>query len=306
MARIVFIGTPQFASTCLSMLLKEYDVIGVVTQPNRPSGRGRKLRPSEVNITAQKSHLPVITPNNINKTEVIRELNQWNPDVIVVAAYGQLLSSSILSLPIKGCVNVHASLLPRHRGASPIAAAIMSNDSHTGVTIMKMDAGMDTGPLLSQQEISIRSDHTTGTLTDSLAILGAHLLCRTLPAYMSGQINPIPQNQNLATYAPMMTKAIGHLSFDKAAQELERKVRAMTPWPGAFAVHGEQRIKILEAQAITGSAPPGKITYLNKNIVVGTGYGLLRLQQIQAPGKRPMKANDYVRGFPSFVGSTLE
>ena len=306
MVRVVFMGTPKFASNCLSTLLEEHDVIGVVTQPERPSGRGRKLRPSEVNITAQKFKLPVITPNKINEAAVIGELNQWSPDVIVVAAYGQLLSNTIINLPTKGCINVHASLLPRHRGASPIAAAIMANDVHTGVTIMKIDAGMDTGPLLSQQEISIRSDHTTGTLTDSLAILGADLLRRTLPAYISGQISPIPQNPNLATYAPMMTKAFGHLSFDKTAQDLERKIRAMTPWPGAFAMHGEKRIKILQAQAIVGSAQPGKITYLNKNIVVGTGYGLLQLQQIQAPGKRPMQANDYVRGFQSFVGSILE
>jgi len=185
MARVVFMGTPKFGSNCLSTLLKEHDVIGVVTQPDRPSGRGRKLRPSEVNITAQKFQLPVITPNKINEPEVINEINQWAPDVIVVAAYGQLLGNAIINLPTKGCINVHTSLLPRHRGASPIAAAIMANDVHTGVTIMKMDAGMDTGPLLSQQEISIRSDHTTGTLTDSLAILGGDLLRRTLPAYIS-------------------------------------------------------------------------------------------------------------------------
>jgi len=306
MVRVVFMGTPKFASTCLHTLQKEHDVVGVVTQPDRPSGRGRKLRPNAVNITAQEFQLPVITPNNINTTEAVDTLNRWEPDVIVVAAYGQILSDTVINLPTNGCINVHASLLPRHRGASPIAAAIMANDVHTGITIMQMDSGMDTGPLLAQQEISIRSDHTTGTLTNALEILGANLLHRTLPGYISGTINPIPQNPNLVTYAPRMSKSVGHLSFDKTAVELERKIRAMTPWPGAFVMLGEKRIKILQAQAITGSGQPGRTMFLSKNIVVGTGYGLLQLQQIQAPGKRPMQANDYVRGFQDFVGSMLE
>jgi len=306
MVRVVFMGTPKFASTCLHTLQKKHDVVGVVTQPDRPSGRGRRLSPSEVNITAQELQLPVITPNNINATEAVDTLNRWKPDVIVVAAYGQILSDTIINLPTYGCINVHASLLPRHRGASPIAAAIMANDVHTGITIMQMDAGMDTGPLLAQQEISIRSDHTTGTLTTSLEILGANLLQRTLPGYITGKIHPILQNPTLVTYAPMMRKAFGHLSFDKTAAELERKIRAMTPWPGAFVILGEKRIKILQAQAISGSGQPGKTMLLNKNIVVGTGDGLLKLQQIQAPGKRPMQTTDYVRGFKAFVGSVLE
>tara|TARA_B100000686_G_C16691703_1_gene918031 strand:- start:279 stop:1241 length:963 start_codon:yes stop_codon:yes gene_type:complete len=306
MVRVVFMGTPKFASTCLHILHKKHDVVGVVTQPDRPSGRGRKLKPSEVHITAQKYQLPVITPNHINNTIAIDQIKLWKPDVIVVAAYGQILCDTILNLPTNGCINVHASLLPRHRGASPISAAIMANDVHTGITIMKMDSGMDTGPLLAQKEISICSDHTTGTLTNSLEMIGANLLHRTLPSYIAGEIRPIPQNPNLATHAPLIRKDFGHLSFDNTAAAIERKIRAMTPWPGAFAMHGQKRIKILQAQAITGSGQPGKTMFLNKNIVVGTGYGLLQLQQIQAPGKRPMQAADYVRGFQAFIGTILE
>ena len=306
MVRVVFMGTPKFASTCLHILQKKYDVVGVVTQPDRPSGRGRKLKPSEVNITAQEFQLPVITPNNINNTVAIDQIKLWKPDVIVVAAYGQILCDTILKLPVNGCINIHASLLPRHRGASPISAAIMAADVHTGITIMKMDSGMDTGPLLTQQAVSIRSDHTTGTLTDSLAVVGANLLHSALPGYIAGEIKPIPQNPTLSTYAPLIRKNFGHLSFDKTAAAIERKIRAMTPWPGAFAMHGQKRIKILQAQAITGSGQPGKTMFLNKNIVVGTGNGLLQLQQIQAPGKRPMQATDYVRGFQAFIGTILE
>ena len=304
--KVVFMGTPEFSLPGLQSIYKNFNLIGCFTQPSRPAGRGQKISHSPVKNFCTKNNVPVFTPNNFKEDVEINHFKKMNCDVLVVAAYGIILPEEILSIPKFGALNIHASLLPRWRGAAPIQRAILAGDKKTGITIMQMDAGMDTGPLLAQQEISIRSDHTTGTLTTSLEILGANLIQRTLPGYIAGTIHPILQNPTLVTYAPMMRKAFGHLSFDKTAAELERKIRAMTPWPGAFVILGEKRIKILQAQAISGSGQPGKTMLLNKNIVVGTGDGLLKLQQIQAPGKRPMQTTDYVRGFKAFVVSVLE
>lgn len=299
-------GTPEFAVPSLRALAVEYTVSGVVTQPNRPAGRGHKLNIGVVKNTAQELGLPVITPTNLLKAEALNQIAAWKPDVIVVAAYGHILRPNLLELPVRGCINVHASLLPRHRGASPVAAAILAGDTQTGVTIMKMDAGLDTGPVLAQQEIAIDADHTTGVLTSELAAIGSHLLLETLPLYLADELTPQPQDDTLVTYTPMLTKADGRLQFSHTAVKLERQVRAMQPWPGAFALRAGKPFKVLHARATAGKAPLGLVLLDSGSITVGTGNGLLHLKRIQPPGKRAMAADDYARGAPDFVGNTLE
>ena len=299
-------GTPEFAVPSLCALAVEHTVSGVVTQPDRPAGRGQKLNIGAIKRTAHELGLPVITPTKLLNAEALNQIATWKPDVIVVAAYGHILRPNLLELPARGCINVHASLLPRHRGASPVAAAILAGDAQTGVTIMKMDTGLDTGPVFAQQEIAIGEDHTTGLLTSELAALGSHLLLETLPLYLSGELTSQPQDHTLATYAPMLTKADGRMQFSHTAVELERQVRAMQPWPGAFALHAGKPLKVLHARAIAGKAPLGLVVLDSGSIRVGTGAGLLHLKLIQLPGRRAMAAADYARGAPDFVGNTLE
>ena len=306
MARIVFMGTPEFAVPSLRTLVREHEVAGVITQPDRRAGRGRKLSAAPTRTAAHELGLPVITPADLRDVDALSQITDWKPDLIVVAAYGHILRPGLLELPASGCINVHASLLPRHRGAAPVAAAILAGDARTGVTIMKMDAGLDTGPVLAQGEIAIDAGHTTGALTAELAALGAQLLRETLPAYLRGKVKPQPQDDALVSYAPMLKKADGRLRFSRRAVELERQVRAMQPWPGAFALRGGQPLKLLHAQVAAGEAPPGRVLLVSGGIAVGTGAGLLRLKRIQPPGKRAMATKEYARGAPDFVGDTLE
>ena len=299
-------GTPEFAVPSLRTLAAEHDVTAVVTQPDRRVGRGLKLRAAPTKAAAQALGLPVITPTNLHEAAFLSQIAAWKPDLIVVAAYGHILRPDLLELPASGCLNVHASLLPLHRGAASVAAAILAGDTRTGVTIMKMDSGMDSGPVLAQRETAIDARDTTGALTANLAALGAQLLRETIPGYLSGKVRPRPQDDGLATYAPKLRKDDGRLHFSQSAVELERQVRAMQPWPGAFALRSKQPFKVLRAQAASGKAPPGIVILDSGNIAVGTGAGLLCLQRIQPPGKRAMAAEDYARGAPDFVGDTLE
>ena len=299
-------GTPEFAIPSLRTLTAEHNVAGVVTQPDRRVGRGLTLRAAPAKAAAQALGLPVITPTNLHEAGVLAQISAWKPDLIVVAAYGHILRPALLDLPANGCLNVHASLLPLHRGAASVAAAILAGDTRTGVTIMKIDVGMDSGPVLAQREIPIDAGHTTGALTAVLAKLGAHLLRETIPGYLSGKVILRPQEDARATYAPKLTKDDGRLRFSRSAVELERQVRAMQPWPGAFALRSKQPFKVLRAHAVSGKAPPGSVILDSGTVAVGTSAGLLRLQRIQAPGKRAMAAEDYVRGSPDLVGDTLE
>ena len=306
MARLVFIGTARFAVPSLCTLADHHEVTGVVTQRDRRAGRGNKLTSTPTKLAAEELNLPVITPTNVNESTSLRQISSWKPDLIIVSAYGQILTQQLLDIPLSGCLNVHASLLPRHRGAAPVAAAILAGDSHTGVTIMKMDAGMDTGPVLSKLEIKIHAQHTTESLTAELSKSGSHLLLQTIPDYLSKKLLPQPQDDALATYSPSLKKSDGKLNFQNSADELERQVRAMHPWPGAFTYRSEQPLKVLEAQATSGKAKPGQVLISSGRIAVGTGKGLLYLKQLQPPGKRPMTAEDYARGSSDFVGDTLE
>lgn len=305
-ARVVFMGTPEFAVPVLRALTYAHAVVGVVTQPDRPGGRGKKLAASPVKAFAQQSGLSVIQPNKLRVPEAMAQLTVWAPDLIVVAAFGQILRPAVLGLPPHGCLNVHASLLPCYRGAAPIAAAILAGEAETGVTIMKMDEGLDTGPTLARRAEPIRPDDTTQTLTERLAEVGTALLIEILLEYLTGQITPQPQEEAFATYAPQLKKEDGHLDFTRPAVELERRVRAFTPWPGAFALWKDQPLKILKATLLENvRGEPGLIMPTEYGPAVACGSDGLALLQIQPPGKKPMAGADFARGARGFAGAKL-
>ena len=295
--KIVFMGSPAFAVPTLRLLLEKYWVIGVVTQPDKPAGRGKYLKQSAIKKLSLLNHLEIIQPYRTRDEKYIEKLAKWNPDVIVVAAFGQILPQSILDLPSNGCINVHASILPRWRGAAPIQAAILSGDEETGVTIMKMDSGIDTGPILSQQAVKIFSDDTSESLSNRLAKLGASLLVKTLRGYLKGEIKPRPQRDNYATYAKMVKKKDGLLDFKKTAQELERKVRAYKPWPGAFTYWGMKLLKIHGAHVIfCEKLKPGQRGVIEKMPAIGTKDGAIILDEVQLEGRRSMAGTEFLRG----------
>jgi methionyl-tRNA formyltransferase len=296
--RIVFMGSPDFAVPTLRRLAETYPVTGVVTQPDRPAGRGRVLTPPPVKVLAQELGLDIIQPEKLREPEAQARLQDWAPDLIVVAAFGQILRKSVLELPRFGCVNVHASLLPRWRGAAPIHAAILHGDHETGATIMVMDPGIDTGPMLAQRAMPIQPDDTAASLSTRLSEAGADLLIETLPGYLRGEIVPQPQDEGLATYAPMLRKEEGLLDFTQPAEELERRVRAFSPWPGAFFDWQGQPLKVHRAHVLfcAGSNTAGQRTVQEGLPAVGTGHGCLVLDEVQPPGKRAMSGRDFLRG----------
>ena len=298
MTRVVFMGSPDFALPSLRSLANAYDVVGVVTQPDRASGRGRGLKSPPVKIVAQELGIPIMQPEKLRTPEAMEQLRAWNPDLIVVAAFGQILRKDVLDLPRFGCLNVHASLLPRWRGAAPINAAILHGDEETGVTIMKMDVGLDTGPMLARRSIRLTRDDTAGSVTGTLSHLGAELLIETLPDYLSGKITPAPQPQEGMTYAPMLKKEEGRLDFTRPAEELERRVRAFNPWPGTFMDFDGTLLKVQRGHAVAeaGDAEVGKQLVYRDQPAVGTGGGLLILDEVQPAGKTPMSGKSLLAG----------
>jgi methionyl-tRNA formyltransferase len=309
MNRILFMGTPEFAVPTLAMLAEKYKVVGVFTQPDKPAGRGRQLTASPVKrwVALQEHSLPVLQPRTLRDPTVQAQLAELKPEVIVVAAFGLLLPQPVLDLPPRGCINVHASLLPRYRGAAPIPAAILNGDAHTGITLMRLDAGMDTGPIIAQASLPIQPDDTTGTLSARLAELGAQLTVETLPRWLAGEITPQPQDETQATLAPKLNKDDGRLDWRKSAAELERRVRAFSPWPGTFTTWNSKLLRILSVQ-VTGRKTQGAGALVVKDesgIGVMTGEGILQLGMVQLEGKRAMSAVDFIRGQPTFVGSRL-
>jgi methionyl-tRNA formyltransferase len=304
--RIVFMGSPQFALPSLQGLADHYRVVGVVTQPDRPAGRGRSLTPPPIKVLAGQLGLPLIQPRRLREPEAMEAIITWEPDLIVVAAFGQILKPEVLDLPPYGCVNVHASLLPRWRGAAPIQAAILNGDKQTGVTIMRMDPGVDTGPILSQRALPIASQDTSASLNERLARLGAELLLETLPDYLRGEITPQPQEDSQATYAPMLKKEDGRLDFSQPAAALARRVRAFNPWPGAFTLWQDQILKIHAAHAVENAAgaaanlQPGQATVHQDLPAIATGEGLLVLEEVQPAGKRSMPGQVFLRGAPNW------
>ncbi len=295
--KVVFMGSPDFAIPVLRELVTHYDVVGVVTQPDRPAGRGRVLTPPPVKELALQHAIPVIQPERLRKPEALVQLQAWRPDLIVVAAFGQILRQNVLDLPHFGCINVHASLLPRWRGAAPIQAAILAGDDESGATIMKMDAGIDTGAMLSQSRLPIFSDDTAETLSARLAEAGAELLIKTLPAYLRRELTLIAQCEMGATYASMIKKEDGQLDFSHTATELERRIRAYSPWPGAFFFVEGEMIKVKRAHVVDGTKLSAGQRSVNAGLpVVGTAEGVLAFDEIQPAGKKPMPGDVFLRG----------
>lgn len=294
---IVFMGSPDFALPVLRNLVRNYLVVGVVTQPDRPAGRGRILTPPPVKELALSLNIPVIQPNRLKEPDAFAQLQAWQPDLIVVAAFGQILRQNVLDLPPLGCVNVHASLLPRWRGAAPVQAAIISGDATTGITIMKMDAGVDTGPILAQHAVPILVEDTGETLGSRLAEVGGELLMMTLPRYLSGEIKPFNQDNSLATYAAMLKKEDGQLDFNLPAEILERRVRAFYPWPGTYMQWGTETLKILSAHVINDKDAFPQIQGVTEvKPAVGTSSGWLVFDEVQPAGKRIMPGEVFLRG----------
>jgi methionyl-tRNA formyltransferase len=289
-------GSPDFALPSLRALIHAYQVVGVVTQPDRASGRGRDLKSPPVKPLAQELGIPVIQPEKLRAPEAMEQVLAWNPDLIVVAAFGQILRKDVLNLPRDGCINVHASLLPRWRGAAPITAAILHGDEKTGVTLMKMDVGLDTGPMLAQRAIRLTREDTTGSVTETLSHLGANLLIETLPDYLSGKIQPVPQPEEGATYAPMLKKEEGRLDFTRPAEALERRVRAFNPWPGAFMDFDGGLLKVHRAHTVAEDAAVGQRLIYQGQPAVGAGGGLLMLDEVQPAGKKPMNGKSFLAG----------
>lgn len=308
MANVVFMGTPDFAVPVLQTLIESQTVVGVVTQPDRPAGRGKQLRPSPVKLTAEAANIPVYQPRSLRSEEATRPLRDWQPDIIVVAAFGQILRPHVLELPPHGCLNIHASLLPRWRGASPIQHAILAGDAETGVCLMQMDVGLDTGPVYACMPTPISPTETAASLHDRLAELGANLLDVHLDNIVAGKLSATPQDDEHSTYAPMISKEDGRLDWQQTSEEIDRRIRAMTPWPGAFTTWQGELLKIKSAAVADGRLPagePGLIVAYEEGAAVLTADGGLVLHEIQLAGKRVTAVSDFLRGYDNFIGSIL-
>lgn len=304
--RVVFMGTPEFSVPTLVALRSNFQVAGVVTQPDKPRGRGLKTIPTAVKKMAAELGLHVIEPVRIAATEVLETLHEWNPNIIVVAAYGKILPEVILNLPSHGCVNLHASLLPRHRGAAPISGAILAGDTVTGVCTILMDSGMDTGDIFLKAEIPISAEDTAGTLHDKLMERGAPLVVDTLRAIVEGTIKQTPQDHSLATYTRPVSKADAAIDWSCDAQYLGRLVRAMNPWPGAFFELSGETTRVWKATPEQGKTEPGRVLSLRGDgILVGAGDGMLLLREVQAPSRNRVAAIEFARARGLKIGDDL-
>lgn len=305
--KLVFLGSPDFAVPSLQRMAAVAQIACVVTQPDRPAGRGRRPQPSPIKREAQALHLPVLQPERIADEAVTDRLLAFKPDVVIVVAFGQILRPPLLDAPPFGCVNVHASLLPRWRGASPIQHALLAGDAQTGITLIRMDAGIDTGPILAQRPHPIREDHTAGTLGGELAIQGADLLADCLPRYLAGEIRLVPQPADGVTYAPRLKRSDGLLDPNRPAVELARRVRALDPWPGTRLAWEDGLLAVRKAQAAAGSAAaPGSIIPADGHPALVTASGSLVLELVQPPGGRPMPGSAYLAGHPEFLQVHIE
>ncbi|MBI2845191.1 MAG: methionyl-tRNA formyltransferase [Chloroflexi bacterium] len=305
--RVLFMGTPQFAIPVLEGLLENYEVVGVVTQPDRPAGRGRRPTPSPVKVLAQSRGIAALQPASLREKEVQAEIQRLEPKVIVVAAYGEIIPPAILQAAPFGCLNIHPSLLPKHRGASPIPAAILAGEEKTGVSIMRMDEGLDTGPIIAQAEENIRPQDTAASLKERLAKKGADLLLEILPRWLKGEIQARPQDETQATQTRPLKKEDGKIAWGKSADEIWRQIRAYDPWPGSYTSWQGQSLKILAARPQPSAFPgsPGQVVAEEQEIGIITGEGLLLLEKVQLGGKREMEIKEFLRGYPSFLGSRL-
>ncbi len=304
--RIVFIGTGEIGVPTLEALLKtEHDVVGVVTQPDKPVGRAQQIEPPPVKKAfigrARPPGAPILQPPRIKDPQVVEEVRALTPDVIVVMAYGQILPSGVLEIPKIACLNLHASLLPRWRGAAPIQAAIAAGDQITGITVMYMDEGLDTGDILLQRPSDILPDDTGGSLHDRLAQIAPDALFESLPLLATGTAPRTPQDNALATYAPRLKREQGKIDWSEQAEAIGRKIRAFNPWPGAFMQIGEQNFKIFSATVVDFNGQPGEILERDKQLIIAAGKQALALNEVQLEGKRRMSAAEFLRGHASLL-----
>jgi len=306
--RIVFMGTPEFAVPSLEALLKFEQVVGIVTQPDRPKGRGQVLTPSPVKLIAQRERIPVLQPTKMKDPDFLAALAAWKPELIAVAAFGRILPPAILSLPPKGCINVHGSLLPKYRGAGPIQWAIINGETETGITTMLMDEGMDTGAMLLQERISIAPDDTAGSLSPRLAEVGGRLLVETIAKLNAGTLVLRSQDHGQATMAPLLKKEDGAIEWTLPARAIANRIRGLTPWPGAYTFLKGDRWVICRAVAIddTPSLAPGLVEAVTKDAIhVATGQGILAIKELQPANSRRMPAAQFLAGHPVQVGMSL-
>ena len=303
--RIVFMGTPDFAVPTLTALIEGgHEVVAVVTQPDKPKGRGKAVLMTPVKEKAIEYEIPVYQPVKVRDPEFVELLKTMAPDAIVVVAFGQILPKSILDLPKYGCVNVHASLLPKYRGAAPIQWAVIDGEKESGVTTMMMDVGLDTGDILLVQRTPIGPEETAGELFDRLAPMGADCLKKTVRALEEKRITPVKQDEQKATYAPMLDKTMAELDFTRPAAELHNLIRGLNPWPVAYTHYGDKKLKVFAARVEQGSGEPGTVLDADR-FVIACGEGALRFTEVQLEGSRRMSAEEFLRGKKIFVGRSL-
>lgn len=310
--KIVYMGTPDFAVAPLEAILKAgHEVTAVVTQPDRQKGRGREVQYSPVKECALSYGIPVLQPLKIKEKDAVEELRKYPADIFVVAAFGQLLSEEILNMPRLGCINIHASLLPAYRGAAPIQWCVINGEEKTGVTIMQMAKGMDTGDILLQKEVVLDEKETGGSLFDRLMETGAELIVEALPKIEAGELTPVVQKEELATYAGKITKDMGNIDFAKSAVTIERLIRGLNPWPSAFTHYKGKILKIWEADVVSEcvnaeNPVPGTVIAMDKeSFTLATGEGALRIRSLQPEGKKRMSCAEFMRGYEVKVGEAL-
>ena len=309
--KVMFMGTPDFAVPTLEAIIEAgHEVTCVVTQPDKTKGRGQEVVFTPVKECAVKHNIPVFQPERIKAAESIEELKKFEFDVIVVVAFGQILSKEILDMPKYGCINVHSSLLPKYRGAAPIQWTIVYGEEKTGVTTMYMDEGLDTGDIILQEETPISDKETGGSLHDRLAVMGADLLVKTLPLLENGQVKRTPQEHKKSNYVGMLNKAMGEIDFNKSASELDRLVRGLSPWPSAYTFIDDKMLKIWDVEVLADNsyenASVGEIVKVDKeNIYVKTADGILKLEDVQLQGKKKMDCASFLRGYKVEEGTIL-
>ena len=305
--KIIFMGTPDFAAASLEALIdSRHEIQAVVTQPDKPKGRKGELTPSPVKVVAEGKGIKVYQPLKVRSEEFVETLRAYNPDVIVVVAFGQIIPLSILKMPKFGCVNIHGSLLPKYRGAAPIQWAVLDGEKETGITTILMDEGIDTGDILLKKTIKIDTDETSGSLFDKLMALGAETILETLEELENGNLTPIKQGESPTAYAKMLTKAMGLIDFTKPAKELDCFVRGMDPWPSAYTLLAGKTLKLWKVKPVEGSGKAGSVIEIGKeSFTVACGEGAIEVLEVQLEGKKRMSAGDFLKGSTLNIGQEL-